>query len=94
MAGEYEHISYLTTLRATLLPYYLTTLLPYHLLPHYLTTLLPYHLTTLPPYYLTGEYELHISMEHAPISGSPFRCYVASGFARPPNELTLTLTLT
>ena len=35
---------------------------------------------------VAGEYELHISMEHAPISGSPFRCYVASGFARPPNE--------
>jgi hypothetical protein len=35
---------------------------------------------------MAGEYEIHISMEHAPICGSPFRCYVASGFARPPKE--------
>ena len=35
---------------------------------------------------VAGEYELHIAREHAPISGSPYRCYVASGFARPPSD--------
>jgi len=36
-----------------------------------------------------GQYDLAVTMEHAPIRGSPFRCNVASGFVRPPKELTL-----
>ena len=38
---------------------------------------------------VAGQYELAVSMERAPIRGSPFRCNVGSCFARPPKELSL-----
>ena len=38
-----------------------------------------------------GGYDLHVTLDRTPIRGSPFRCYLASKFARPPLAVATSL---